>query len=294
MDKKTNPTAAADVLVTGSEGFIGSPLCRRLESEGYRVVGADLRLGHDLSLGGALDDFPDFRVAVHLAARTYIPDSLKDPGAFLRTNTGSTLQVLEACRRRGARMILASTYLYGVPQVLPVDEEHPLAAPHPYALSKQAAEALCRVYAQAGLVPVIIFRPFNVFGPGQDERFLLPSFLKQWSSGTVRLQDPEPRRDYLYIDDMVNAYMAAIRLPFQGLEVVNIGSGISYSVREVCSLLSSMMPGEGEVIFSGQIRENEIPETRAAIGKARELLGWQPEFSMEEGLRLTVEHFLSA
>jgi UDP-glucose 4-epimerase len=279
-----------DVLVSGSEGFIGRHLCRRLVSEGYGVHGIDLRLGHDLCDAALLQELPEFSVAIHLAARTFIPDSLREPEAFLRNNVSSTLNILEASRSRGARMILASTYLYGIPAALPINEEHPVSLPHPYALSKYAAESLCAAYARAGQVDVMIFRPFNVYGPGQDKRFLIPSFLAQWGSGRVLLDDPTPRRDYLYVGDMVEAYVAAIRAPLHGLELVNLGSGESHSVKEVATLLSSLLPGEAEVEYSGITRENEVPETRADIGKARQLLGWTPRIGLEEGLRLTIQH----
>lgn len=292
MDSGTNITTSVDVLVSGSEGFIGRHLCHRLEAEGFSVFRVDLQLGHDLCDPSMLRQIPQFIVAVHLAARTFIPDSLRDPEAFLQNNVRSTLNLLEACRVRGARMIYPSTYLYGTPASLPISEDHPVSLPHPYALSKYAAESLCSAYAHAGQLSVMVFRPFNVYGPGQDTRFLIPSILSQWSSGRVVLQNPMPRRDYLYVDDMVGAYLSAVKKPFSGFSLINIGSGHSYSVQEVASLMAAMLPGEGEISYSGAMRENEVPDTRADIRRAEEMLNWVPRIGLEEGLRLTIEHHL--
>lgn len=278
-----------DVLVSGSEGFIGKHLCRKLAEEGISFFGADINDGIDLSDPAYIDQLPAFRVAVHLAAKTFVPESWKDPYSFFRTNINTTLNVLEACRRSKGRMIMASTYVYGIPEHLPINEDHPLSALNPYAHSKLSAESLCLGYAQSGDMPLLIFRPFNVYGPGQDSRFLIPSILEQWKQGRVMLKDPAPKRDYIFVEDMIDAYIKAIRNGFTGVEIVNIGSGESHSVKEMAEIMAEMLPGEVIISYDGEVRKNEISETRADIRKAEALLGWIPRHNLRDGLKKTIQ-----
>lgn len=290
ISMKEKPRAEMEtVLVTGSEGFIGKALMRRLQEQGIPCYGVDVRQGFDLASPGAIAALPPFKVAIHLAARTFVPDSWKDPYAFFHTNVNTTLNLLEACRLHKAKMVLASSYVYGIPRELPIAEDHPTAALNPYAYSKLSAEFLCRGYAQASGIPLLILRPFNVYGPGQDPRFLIASIIGQWKTGRVSLQDPAPKRDYLFVDDMVDAYLKSIQLDFEGIDIVNIGSGTSFSVKEMTDKLAELLPGKGEINYSGVLRKNEIPETCADIRKAQSLLQWSPRVSIEEGLRKTIE-----
>lgn len=285
-DQKTN---SVDILVTGSEGFIGRHLCQRLRTSGKTFLGIDLANGYDLTDNQICHTLPEFKVAVHLAARTFVPDSWKNPYSFFHTNINTTLNILEACRIRKASLVLTSSYVYGVPNTLPISEDHPLSALNPYAHSKLSAESLCKGFAQAADIPLMIFRPFNVFGPGQDERFLIPSILRQWKSGKVLLKDSKPRRDYLYVADIVEAYFKSLIIPFKGTEVINLGSGNSYSVKDITESISRLMPEQAIVEFTGEIRKNEIAETRAEISRAMDLLEWAPEHDLEQGLKKTIE-----
>lgn len=279
---------SADILVTGSEGFIGKHLCKRLDDLGLSFFRADITNGIDLTKTEDCKKIPPFKVAVHLAARTFVPDSWNDLYGFFYANINSTLNVLELCRNHKARMVFASSYVYGVPESLPISEEHPLSALNPYAHSKLSSESLCKGYALAADIPLMIFRPFNVFGPGQDERFLIPSILRQWKTGKVVLKDPAPRRDFVFVDDMVEAYIKALEMEFKGMEVLNIGSGNSYSIKEITETAASIFDEAPEIIFTGDVRKNEIPETRADIRKASQILNWKPGHDLKSGLEIMI------
>ncbi|HSN49645.1 MAG TPA: SDR family oxidoreductase, partial [Bacteroidales bacterium] len=169
-----------EILVTGSEGFIGKALIARLLASGHTVTGFDAPEG-DIAEKGILDNLKDTGIGYvfHLAAKTFVPESWNNPFDFYRVNLLGTTNVLEFCRATGAGLSYISSYLYGTPGYLPVDEKHPLKAHNPYSHSKIVAEETCRYYRDQFKIPVTIFRPFNIYGPGQDQRFLIPKIIAQ-------------------------------------------------------------------------------------------------------------------
>ncbi len=279
------------VLVTGASGFIGKALTAALLQAGHTVQPVDRSSGIDLldwaALEGTIVRKPD--AIVHLAARSFVPDSYENPRAFYETNVLGTTNALELARRSGARFVFLSSYVYGTPSYLPIDEGHPLAAINPYAETKLMGEQLCAAYARHHGVATTVLRPFNVYGPGQDERFLIPSIIRQSETGRVALKDPRPRRDFVYVDDVVRAIMAATEAhrPAGGdaLPIVNIGSGRSHSLQEVLQLIQKNAPRPFEVHFSGETRPNEVLDTVSDIRKAAALLDWKPQVSLEQGLQ---------
>src|SRR5437867_2388335 len=185
------------VLVTGASGFIGSHLVPRLRDEGHEVIEANRKTG-DVADESMWRSFPAVDVVVHLAGRSFVPDSWADPGAFMRTNLLGTVAALGYCRARRARLVFPSSYLYGTPERLPVPETAPLVAKNPYALSKKLAEDACAFFANSFGVGVTILRPFNVYGPSQSDDFLIPAVVKQAISCLeIRVKDIAPRRDYV-------------------------------------------------------------------------------------------------
>src|SRR5579863_1870753 len=153
-----------EVLVTGATGFIGRPLSDALERAGCEVIRHSVANGDIANC--ALPDSSAKHV-YHLAARTFVPDSWSDPRSFYATNVLGTVNVTEYCRRHNASLTMVSSYVYGKPQVLPISEEHPVAAFNPYGHTKLLAEEVCRHYAQQFGIHVTVIRPFNVYGPGQ-------------------------------------------------------------------------------------------------------------------------------
>jgi UDP-glucose 4-epimerase len=273
------------IAVTGSSGFVGSHLVNRIKESNAIVLGLDIKDGIDITNWKQIRAIDKIDILVHLAARTFVPDACKEPRELYHANIIGTINALELGKIHNAKIIFASSYVYGIPQWLPLDEEHPVFGFNPYALSKIICEQLCRAYHDDFGVKVVILRPFNIYGMGQDERFLIPSIVKQARTGRIVLNDPMPKRDFIYIEDMVNAYLKAIEYESSNLEVFNIGSGVSYSVRDIADIVCSVFSSNVEVEFRGKTRKNEIPDTVADISKAMELLEWEPKVSIEEGLR---------
>jgi UDP-glucose 4-epimerase len=193
--------------------------------------------------------------------------------------------MLELCRLNNAKFIFVSSYVYGVPNYLPIDEKHNVNAFNPYAHTKLIGEQICEGYHNDFSVPVIILRPFNIFGKGQNEQFLIPSILKQASTGRILLKDPRPKRDFLYIDDFLNVFLCLLEFSSENLEIFNIGSGRSYSIENIVSQVQLLYGSEIKVQFTGETRKNEVLETSADITKANSLLGWEPIYDLSDGIK---------
>ncbi len=274
----------AELLVTGADGFIGTPLVRRLRDEGHHVIALDLADG-DVADGALWSAQPDVEVVLHLAARSFVPDSWRIPTTYTRTNVLGTAEALEYCRARKARLVTLSSYMYGVPETLPIPETAQVAAGNPYALSKRLAEESCRFYAENLGVPVTILRPFNVYGPGQKEPFLVPLILRQLRESTeIRVLDLEPKRDYVYVADVVEALVRAVR-PAEGFRVFNIGAGVSHSVGELIAEMQRAAGTNLPVISAEERRKDEVMDTIADIRAAAAGLGWTPRYTLAQGLQ---------
>ncbi len=277
------------IVVTGSSGFVGSHLVVRLKELGAEVIEIDHKNGQDIRDFEQVNKIGPFDILIHLAAKTFVPESYENPREFYFTNIMGTLNALDLCRLRNARMIYPSSYVYGVPHYLPIDETHPVIGFNPYSGGKIGSEILCERYHHDHGVNIKILRLFNIYGPGQDKRFLIPSIIEQAKSGKVILLDPIPKRDFVYIDDAVDAYIKAIRHESKELDIVNIASGESFSVSEVVDKVLQNFDEEIQVSFTGEERPCEVPDTIANITKAQELLEWRPLTSLADGIKRCVE-----
>lgn len=278
-----------NILVTGAGGFIGRRLVSFLRSAGHSALALGSEDGDiaDPATLGKLGAIPlDF--AFHLASRTYVPDAWREPADFQRVNVVGTLNVLELCRARKIPLTFASAYLYGIPSSLPVKETDKIEPNNPYALSKSLAESLCRFYAEHFAVPVTIIRPFNIYGPGQKAHFLIPEILAQVKVGKpIHLKDLAPRRDYLYLDDMVDALIRTIDSK-PGYHIYNIGYGSSLSVGEIVEVIQSVAGTSLPVVSENAPRQNEISDVYADTGKAMRELHWHPRYSLKEGINTMI------
>jgi len=271
------------VVVTGASGFIGRHLCPRLRGTGHDVFETNSRFG-DVGEEGTWRKIPSADAVVHLAGKTFVPDSWRDPAAFIRCNLLGTVAALDYCRAHQARMVYLSSYLYGNPQSLPIPETAPLVATNPYALSKQLAEEACRFYARSYGVATTILRPFNIYGPGQSEAFLLPCIIRQVREGkTVSVKDLAPKRDYVHVDDLVDAIARCVD-PQPRPGVFNIGSGRSHSVGELIEIVQRIQKTNLPVVATGERRQDEIMDTVADVSQARSVLGWEPRRMLAEGI----------
>jgi UDP-glucose 4-epimerase len=206
----------------------------------------------------------------------------------LEVNVLGTLNALEVCRLHSAKIIFASTYVYGEPQHLPIREDHPLVATNPYTESKLLGERLCASYHRDYGVRCIVLRAFNIYGPGQGGSFLIPSIIEQARHGRVRLRSATPRRDFVHVQDATEAYARAIASEKDGFAVYNIGSGVSYSVSDVAALIKGKLDAPVEITYSNETRDGEVFDTVADIERARLGLGWEPKIGFELGIESCV------
>jgi nucleoside-diphosphate-sugar epimerase len=276
---------AASLVVTGASGFVGRHLVQVLQRHGRNVI---CRSARDGDIAGGLTAHEPVSHVIHLAGRTFVPDSWVSPPEFYETNLLGTAQVAEFCRRGGARLMLVSSYVYGRPQRLPIAEDHPVDPFNPYAHSKILAEQVALYYERAFGVPVTIIRPFNLYGPGQDRRFLIPTLLDQVRGGgpQIEVADLRPRRDFLYIDDFVDLLLAA--LDGDG-GIYNAGSGHSVGVQELIDVMLAAAGVRKTVVSRDERRPDEVLDVVADISKAERDLGWRPRTTIETG----IAHLLS-
>ena len=280
------------ILVTGSRGFVGKNLIEELKRQDAKVLtltdhdGRRIDIRDQQRVERITNEIRniDIDIVYHLAAITSVPFSFENPRETYDVNVLGTLNILELCRLCNAdKIVFASSYVYGQPQYLPIDEKHPLQPTNPYARSKILGEELCRAYNTDFGVKCIILRPFNIYGVGQGKNFLIPSIIAQLRYGKIELKDPEPKRDFIYISDVIDAYIKAGE--FNGdFEVFNIGYGKSYSVKEIVDKIIHLYGKDVKVKYSGERRKNEIMDTIANIKKAKEKLGWTPRVGIDNGL----------
>src|ERR1039458_4249858 len=195
------------------------------------------------------------------------------------------VNVLEHCRRDQAALTLISSYVYGEPQRLPIAEDHPLAAANPYAHTKILAEHTARFYEQRFGLALTIVRPFNIYGPGQRDSFLIPSIVRQVldpSAAVVQVTDLRPKRDYVYVADAVTLLLATLRPGVHG--IYNLGSGCSASVAEVAEQVNVAAGVRKPVVSADQPRPGEILDVVADTSRAAAELDWWPRTSLAEGI----------
>jgi NAD dependent epimerase/dehydratase len=309
------------VLVTGAGGFIGSHLVEALVAEGARVralcrynaqatrgwldhlpratLDAVEIVAGDVRDAGAVDAaVRGAAVVFHLAALIGVPYSYQAPGAYLATNITGTLHVLEAARRHAVeRLLVASTSeVYGSARTLPIDEEHRQVAQSPYAATKIAADRLAESFWRSFDLPVTIVRPFNVYGPRQSARAVIPTAIVQLLGGarTVRLGSLAPRRDFTFVADTAGAFVAVARAERTiGLEL-NVASGSDLAVGDVLELLiARIAPGAAVTTDDARLRpaRSEVDRLCGSSARLRALTGWQPTWTFERGLDATIAWF---
>lgn len=279
-----------NILVTGSNGFIGRNLVQKLKSSGYNVSEFDLENG---DISNFLPDLKSIDHVFHLAALTYVPDSWLNPSNFYRVNVIGTVNVMEFCRKMKCSFTYINSYPYGIPLYLPIDEKHPLQPNTPYNQSKLLGENVCSFYHQFYGLKGIILRPFNVYGPGQRMDFLIPKIIRQifdTESDVIIVNDLSPKRDYLYIDDFIN--LLQLTIEYQGeFEILNAGSGISYSVEEIINAIISQAEVNISYKSENQTRFNEVPDLYADIRLAKKALKWESKTTINQGIKKTIQEF---
>ena len=272
------------VLVTGADGFLGQHVTRDLTGQGFNVL-PKRRTDGDVTESATWDKFPAPDFLVHLAGLTFVPASWENPTEFVQSNSISTSHALDFCRKNKTKMIFLSTYLYSSKLNAPIKETDEIDPSNPYALSKFFGEQLCSFYATQFGVEVIILRPFNVFGFGQNMRFLIPSIISQaMKSDEISVLDIRPARDYVFIEDLLDAVRKSITSDLR-FGIINVGTGVASTVEQLIFSLADVIGRKLSISSSNQERFGEINSTQADISQAKLLLGWQPKWSLSEGLR---------
>ncbi|MBI3548558.1 MAG: GDP-mannose 4,6-dehydratase [Elusimicrobia bacterium] len=308
----------ARVLVTGAGGFIGSHLSEELARRGARVRALvrynsrgdwgflektapallkriEVRLG-DVSDPYCVREMVGGQEAVfHLAALIGIPYSYLAPEQYVSTNVQGTLNVLESCRRQGVRRMIhtSTSEVYGTARYAPIDEAHPLQGQSPYSASKIAADALVDSFHRSFGLPATIVRPFNTYGPRQSARAILPTIISQLLKGAKALDlgSLTPVRDFNYVGDTVEGFLAAAASPKAVGQTINIGSGrarsVGDAVKDIQKLLGTNVPVRTD---KARVRpaKSEVFKLICDNRKARKLTGWRPRYSFEEGLVNTI------
>ena len=305
------------VLVTGAGGFIGSRLCERLVEEGASVRAfvrytsrAEVGLLKQLSpeilanieiIRGDLRDSNAVEQAArnvdtvfHLGALISIPYSYVHPVETVQTNVIGTMNVLEVCRKVGAKLVHTSTSeVYGTALRVPIDEDHPLQGQSPYSASKIGGDKLVESYYRSFDVASVTIRPFNTYGPGQSTRAVIPTIITQALAGdVVRLGNLDAIRDFTYLDDTVEGFLLAGQAGLWDGETYNLGSGQEFSIGAIAELIFRITGKQPEIqVEAGRLRpeKSEVLRLISDNRKAKETLGWQPKIGMEEGLRRTIE-----
>lgn len=273
------------IAVAGSDGFVGKHVCSQLEKEGHEIVRIDLTQGFDLSDPMAVESIPKIDCFIHLANLVYVPGSYEKPGLYYRVNYMTTLNALEVCHKYKAKLVYVSSYIYGHPQYLPVDENHPVCPFNPYAQTKAICEKLCDGYHRDFGVKISIVRPFNIYGVGQKGMLLIPEIIGQLKEGKeeIQLKSASPRRDYINVIDVASA-ICTCALSEEEYGVYNACSGESVSVREITEIINRNLKHRVIFSFSASDRPNEVDETRGSC-KRLESIGWRKTISFEDGIR---------
>lgn len=304
------------VLVTGAGGFIGSHLAERLVE-----LGADVRaFVHYNALGtyGWLDTSPQTSkmtviagdiadrdsvadamkgadTVFHLAALIAIPYSYRAPASYVRANVEGTLNIVQAAREAGVRRVLhtSTSEVYGTAQYVPIDEKHPLQGQSPYSASKIGADKIAESFHLSFDVPLVTVRPFNTFGPRQSARAVIPTIITQVLSGqTVRLGNLTPTRDLNFVSNTVDGYIAAAESDRAVGQTINLGSGREISIGDLAHLIARLAERPIDIATDQQrLRpdNSEVERLLASNERAKDLLGWTPRVSLEDGLSRTIE-----
>jgi len=313
------------ILVTGACGFIGSHLVEKLVKKNFKVKA--FTFYNSIGSNGWIDNIDkkiikdteiisgDIRdqefllknskktdVIIHLAALIGIPYSYQAVKSYIDTNINGTYNILNAARENNISktLITSTSEVYGTAQRVPITEDHRLSAQSPYAASKIGADQLALSYNKSFDLPVTIIRPFNTFGPRQSTRAIIPSIITQISSNKklIKLGNLNPTRDFTYVEDTANAFIAAIKRKNISGKTINIGNSFEISIRNILKILKNDFGYKFEVVIDKKrvrTKNSEVDRLFASNLKAKKLLKWKPEFGgvngFKEGLEKTITWF---
>jgi UDP-glucose 4-epimerase len=307
------------MLITGGAGFIGSHLCDKYTMKGESVICLDNFMNGNLMNIRHLLDYRNFKlikgdvrnfhllekimhdvdVVFHLAAQIHVDRSYVEPRLTYEINVMGTQNILEAARMCDTKRIIyvSSSEVYGSAQYVPVDENHPLNAPHPYGASKIAADRMCHAYIQTYGMPISIIRLFNIFGPRQKDigyGGVISIFTRRVLTGLppIIYGDGLQTRDYTYIKDAVKAFDLVLNHSKPITEPINFGSGKEVSINDLANIIIELCGKKGKVEpVHTEPRIGEVRRLIADATKAKRLLGWESTYDLEKGLKEFIEWY---
>ena len=303
------------ILVTGADGFIGSHLTEALVRAGYdvkafvlynsfnswgwldqckedmkgkfEVFAGDIRDPH-----GVREAMKGCDAVLHLAALIAIPYSYHSPDTYVDTNIKGTLNVVQAARELDISKVVhtSTSEVYGTARSVPITEEHPLQGQSPYSASKIGADQIAQSFYLSFGTPVVTLRPFNTYGPRQSARAVIPTIITQIANGKreIQLGSLHPTRDFNFVADTVNGFLQGLKSDKGIGEVINLGSNYEISIGDTAKAIAEVMGADIEILTDDQRlrpEKSEVERLWADNKKAKELLGWQPEYSGLEGFK---------
>ena len=306
------------VLVTGADGFIGSHLTEELVKSGEKVTA--FCLYNSFGTLGWIDTLPKeirseieiftgdvrdpngVRTAMrgqqrvfHLAALIAIPFSYHSPDSYVDTNIKGTLNVLNAARELETErvMVTSTSEVYGTAQYVPIDEKHPFQGQSPYSATKIGADRLAESFYRSFDLPVTIVRPFNTYGPRQSGRAVIPTIISQLLAGPqeIHLGKLSPTRDFNFVKDTAHGFMAIANCPAAIGQELNIATGEEHSIGDLANELIAQINPSAKIVCEEERLRPEKSEVNRLLGdstKMRNLTGWKPEYSFEQGLAETI------
>jgi NAD dependent epimerase/dehydratase len=306
------------ILVTGADGFIGSHLTEMLLAQGHTVKA--LSYYNSFNNWGWLDTIqhPNLEVITgdvrdphfckhitknidiifHLAALIAIPYSYVAPDSYIDTNVKGTLNICQAAKENGVKKVLvtSTSEVYGTAQYVPIDEKHPKQPQSPYSASKIGADSMAMSFFNAFNLPVIIVRPFNTYGPRQSARAIIPTIITQIANGVkeIKLGDLSPTRDFNFVKDTCRGFVALADCDAAIGQEVNISSNYEISMRDTLEIIAEIMKSDVRFIEDEQRirpKNSEVFRLWGDNSKIKGLTGFMPQYTLEQGLKETVQWF---
>ena len=307
------------ILITGATGFIGSHLTELCVEKGYNVVAFD-RYNPNRNLGwleqskyqkdinfifGDIRDYDSVlkaikgcKIVFHLAALIGIPYSYVSPLAYIKTNVEGTYNILESSKTIGINQLLitSTSETYGSATYIPIDEKHPYFAQSPYSASKISADHLAMSYWNSFKLPIKIVRPFNVYGPRQSSRAVIPSIVIQALNSTnkIKLGNISPSRDFTYVEDTCNAFLEILAAKNLFGNIINVGSKNEFKINDIAKKILSKIGSKANIVKEEQRTRAKKSEVVRLVCDNKKLLKntkWKPKINIDQGLDITINWF---
>ena len=305
------------ILITGATGFVGSHLAELCVKKGYEVVAFDRynpnysyswleksKYKDDINfIFGDIRDYDSVlkamkgcKIVFHLAALIGIPYSYISPQAYIKTNVEGTYNILESSKHLNTEqtIITSTSEVYGTARYVPIDEKHPLSAQSPYSASKIAADQLAMSYWNSFQLPVKIIRPFNIYGPRQSSRAVIPSIIIQTlnNKNEIKLGNIYPSRDFTFVTDTCDAFLAILKMKKSFGNILNVGSNKEYTIEKIAKKIFKKLNSKVKIKKEKHRERTQKSEVARLVCDNTQFIkhtNWKPKINIEEGLDKTID-----